>query len=145
MNCVKVTHSILMQFSIFFHFFLCFHLLNRPNWSLSIYWRFQSILIGFYFLINLKLKYLILFWYWGLNSGPKPWATPPALFWEGFFRVRSSRICRGWLRNFILLLISASWVAGITGVSLQHLTVCFLLMILLFWSVLESYFIFGLS
>jgi hypothetical protein len=23
-------------------------------------------------------------WYWGLNSGPIPWATPPALFCDGF-------------------------------------------------------------
>jgi hypothetical protein len=26
--------------------------------------------------------------YWGLNSGPIPWATPPALFCEGFFQER---------------------------------------------------------
>jgi hypothetical protein len=23
--------------------------------------------------------------YWDLNAGPIPWATPPALFWDGFF------------------------------------------------------------
>jgi hypothetical protein len=56
--------------------------------------------------------------YWGLNSGPSPWATPPTLFFcEGFFKIVSHRtLCPGWLRtaNF---LISASWVAKITGVS----------------------------
>jgi hypothetical protein len=26
-------------------------------------------------------------WCWGLNSGPTPWATPPALFCDGLFQV----------------------------------------------------------
>jgi hypothetical protein len=60
-------------------------------------------------------------WYWGLNSGPIPWATPPTLFVIFFFfwdRV-SQTICPGWLWATILL-ISASWVARITSVSYQH-------------------------
>jgi hypothetical protein len=31
------------------------------------------------------LLLLLLLWYWGLNSGPTPQITPPALFCEGFF------------------------------------------------------------
>jgi hypothetical protein len=60
-------------------------------------------------------------WYWVLNSRSTPGATPPALFCDGFFfwdRV-SQTICLGWLQN-VILLISASWVAKITGVSHQH-------------------------
>jgi hypothetical protein len=60
-------------------------------------------------------------WYWGLNSGPSPWATPPALFlWRVFQDRVSWTICLGWIRTAILL-ISASWVARITGVSYRHL------------------------
>jgi hypothetical protein len=60
--------------------------------------------------------------YWGLNSEPSPWATPPALFFcDGFFWDRVSRtVWLGWLRTPVLL-ISASWVAGITDVSQQCL------------------------
>jgi hypothetical protein len=50
-------------------------------------------------------------WYGGVNSGSTPWATLPVLFCEGFF-------CPGWLR-IVILLISGSWVARITGVSHQ--------------------------
>jgi hypothetical protein len=55
---------------------------------------------------------------WNLNSGPTPWATPlPALF---FFRHRVPQtIFPGWLWT-VILLISASWIARITGVSHQH-------------------------
>jgi hypothetical protein len=61
---------------------------------------------------------LLLLQYWGLNSGP-PWATPPALFCDGIFRDRVSwTIYPSWLWTAILL-ISASWVARITGVSHQ--------------------------
>jgi hypothetical protein len=56
-------------------------------------------------------------WYWGLKSGPTLWATPPALFDDGFFQDRVSRtICPCWLWTMILL-ISASWVVRITGMS----------------------------
>jgi hypothetical protein len=41
--------------------------------------------------------------YWGLNSGPTPWVSPPALFCEGFFQDRVLRtICLGWLPTMIL-------------------------------------------
>jgi hypothetical protein len=53
--------------------------------------------------------------YGGLNSGPTPWATPPTLFWNGFFQDRILRAtCLDWLQITILL-ISVSWVARITG------------------------------
>jgi hypothetical protein len=52
-----------------------------------------------------------------LNSGPSPWATPPALFlWRIFWDRVSWTICLGWFRTAILL-VSASWVARIIGVS----------------------------
>jgi hypothetical protein len=56
--------------------------------------------------------------YWGLNSVPTTWATLPLFFWA---RV-SQTICPGWLGTPILL-ISASWVARITGLSHQHLAI----------------------
>jgi hypothetical protein len=56
-------------------------------------------------------------WFWGLNSGPSPWTTPPALFCEEFFEIGTCvTICLGWLRT-VILLIPASWVGRITGVS----------------------------
>jgi hypothetical protein len=39
-----------------------------------------------------KISEDFLFWqYWGLNSGLIPWATPPALFCDGFFQDRVLR------------------------------------------------------
>jgi hypothetical protein len=59
----------------------------------------------------------VFFQYWGLNSGPSPWATPSAHFCDGVFWDRVSwTICPCWLQTTILL-ISVSWVARITGVS----------------------------
>jgi hypothetical protein len=61
--------------------------------------------------------FILFFWYWGLNSGPTPWPTPPAFFCNGFFWHRLLRtICLGWLRTAILL-IYVSWVTRITGMS----------------------------
>jgi hypothetical protein len=58
--------------------------------------------------------------YWSLNSRPTPWATPLAFFVMGFFQDRISRtVCPGWLQTLILL-ISASPIARITGVSHWH-------------------------
>jgi hypothetical protein len=56
--------------------------------------------------------------YCGFNSGHTPWATPQALFCDdGFFWDRVSQtIFQGWLWSAILL-ITASWVPRITGVS----------------------------
>jgi hypothetical protein len=60
--------------------------------------------------------------HWSLNTGPSPWATLPALFCNGIFWHKVSRtIFPGWLWT-VILLISASWVVGITGVSHRHLT-----------------------
>jgi hypothetical protein len=55
-----------------------------------------------------------------LNSGPTPWVTPPALFCNGLFLRCGlvSYFSLGWLRTSIFL-ISASWVARITGMSHQ--------------------------
>jgi hypothetical protein len=54
-------------------------------------------------------------WYWGLNSGPSPWATPLALFLWRVFRDRIPQLfCSGWLWTATLL-ISAFWVARIKG------------------------------
>jgi hypothetical protein len=60
-----------------------------------------------------------------LNSGSTSWATPPTpplhFYCDGFFWDRVSWTnCMGWLWN-VLLLISASWVAWITGVTHQHM------------------------
>jgi hypothetical protein len=61
--------------------------------------------------------FIFFLWYWSLNSGPIPWATPPALFCEVFFQDKVSQtICPGWLQTAIFL-IYASWVARITGMS----------------------------
>jgi hypothetical protein len=55
--------------------------------------------------------------YWGLNSESTAWATPPAIFlWRVFQDRVSWTIYPGWLQTEILL-IFASWVARITGVS----------------------------
>jgi hypothetical protein len=54
--------------------------------------------------------------YWGLNSRPTLWVTPPALFCDGCFSDRVSQtIYLGWLWTAVLL-ISASWVVRIAGV-----------------------------
>jgi hypothetical protein len=58
--------------------------------------------------------------YYGLNSGPSPWATPPELFCDGFFWDRVSwTVCPGWLQT-VIFLISASGVARIADVSHRH-------------------------
>jgi hypothetical protein len=72
--------------------------------------------------ISFCLFFFFFLRYWGLNSGPTPCASLPALFCEGFFWDRGSQtICLGWLQTAILL-ISAFWVARITGVSHQRQT-----------------------
>jgi hypothetical protein len=61
--------------------------------------------------------FIYLLRFWGLNSGPSPWATPPALFLWRVFGDRVPRtICLSWLWTTVLL-ICASWVARITGMS----------------------------
>jgi hypothetical protein len=73
-----------------------------------------------YFTSQLFLSFFFFFQYWGLNSSPTSQATPPTLFREGVFQDRLSQtICPCWLQT-VSLLISASWVARISGVSHQH-------------------------
>jgi hypothetical protein len=70
----------------------------------------------YYFMLQIINNNIFFLQYWGLNSGPIPSATPPA---NGFYEIGSCRtICLGWFQTMILL-ISASWVARITGVSYQ--------------------------
>jgi hypothetical protein len=58
--------------------------------------------------------------FWGLNLGPTPSATLPVHFCDGFSRDQCSwAVCPGWLLTMILL-ISASWLARITGLSHWH-------------------------
>jgi hypothetical protein len=65
------------------------------------------------FCFVLFLLLLLFFQYRGLHF-------EQVLFFNGFFQDRTSRIiCLGWLQTEILL-ISASWVARITGMSHQH-------------------------
>jgi hypothetical protein len=70
-------------------------------------------MVGHFFLF-------FLLWYWGLNSGHSPWATPRALFLWRVFQDRVLRtICPGWIWTASLL-ISAPWVAGTIGMSHWH-------------------------
>jgi hypothetical protein len=55
-------------------------------------------------------------WFWGLNTGPKPWATPPALYLCFFQHRVSCTICRGWLWNRVLLVFASS-IARIIAMS----------------------------
>jgi hypothetical protein len=62
--------------------------------------------------------------YWDLNSRPIPQRTLLALFGNDFFQDSVSQtICPDWLW-ILILLISASWIARITGVSHHCLAVC---------------------
>jgi hypothetical protein len=55
-----------------------------------------------------------------LKSRSTPWVTSPAPFCERLFQDSVSQtICPGWFRTAILL-ISASWVARITGANHWH-------------------------
>jgi hypothetical protein len=59
--------------------------------------------------------------YWGLNSGPTSLTTPPPFFFFFFciFLIGSHKLLAwGWLWT-VILLVSASWVARITGMGQQ--------------------------
>jgi hypothetical protein len=78
------------------------------------------ILVKKYDRIPFMYLFIYLLLYWGMNSGPSPWATLLALFCDGYFLYRVLwTICLDWLRTLILL-VSAFWVARIIGVSHQH-------------------------
>jgi hypothetical protein len=66
------------------------------------------------------LVYFFFWQYWGFNSGPSHWATPPVLFLWRVFWDKVLQNYPGWLQTAILL-ITAPWVARITGVSHQCL------------------------
>jgi hypothetical protein len=53
------------------------------------------------------------------------YSTSP-FFVMGFFKIVSQTVCSGWLQTEMLL-VSASWVARITGMSHQHPTECMFL------------------
>jgi hypothetical protein len=100
---------------------------NFLSWNIRVWYRwFQHPLAVYNLHPNsnfaqsyLQLCFLFIYFlqFWGLNSGPTPQATPPIFFYEGFFRDRVSRtVCLGWLLT-VILLVSASWVARIIGVS----------------------------
>jgi hypothetical protein len=58
--------------------------------------------------------------HWGLNSGPAPWAIPPAIFlMGGLSRQGLTNNWPVWLWTWMLP-ISASWVARTIGESHQH-------------------------
>jgi hypothetical protein len=72
---------------------------------------------------SFQLFIFFFLWCWDLNSGSTPWATLPALFCDRSFRDRVSwTVCLGWLRTTILL-IPASWIARIVGMSHWRLAV----------------------
>jgi hypothetical protein len=112
---------------------LCFGdtvMLCSPGWNLKSSCLYVLRLLGLYVyttttssLKKEKKKFFFfsfLFQYWGLNSGPTPWATPPAFFCDGFFWDSVSwTICPWWLQPSILL-ISASWISRIIHVSHLH-------------------------
>jgi hypothetical protein len=62
---------------------------------------------------------------WGWNSWPTSWVTlpapPPPFFLMGVFKIESHRtVCLGWPQTSILL-VFASWVTRIIGMSHRHL------------------------
>jgi hypothetical protein len=77
------------------------------------------VLVNIAWIIIIIIIIIIILWYWGLNWGPMPRVTPLALFVKSFFQDGVSwTSCLGWFWTTILL-ISAFWVARITGVSHQ--------------------------
>jgi hypothetical protein len=87
--------------------------INQYLPNLGLVWSASSLCFAEVWLLWLAIFFSL---HWGLNSGPTPWATPPALFWNGFFQDRDSQtICPCWL--WIMILIYDSWVARTTGVN----------------------------
>jgi hypothetical protein len=122
-----ITYFLFCSFLIVFCFFILIYLLKDILGAKDTSWRFWDVRIKKN--PRLDLPFIIswtLFilggggWYWGLNSVPTPWITPPALFCDGFFPGKFLwTVCPSWLQIAILL-ISASWVGKIKGVSHQH-------------------------
>jgi hypothetical protein len=87
------------------------------------FWLFSHYIRKCYHFPEVFLFYFVFcsigVWTQGLHT---PWVTPPALFFcIGYFwdRVSRSLFAQGWLRTTILLL-SASWVTRIIGMSHWH-------------------------
>jgi hypothetical protein len=90
-----------------------FHLYLLHSWD----YKSEPLTLGlkttFFVVLEFKLRTSCLL-------GRHTWATLPALFCLGYFWDRVSwTICPDWLQT-VILLISASWVARITNMSLQH-------------------------
>jgi hypothetical protein len=79
----------------------CFNVRNEVFVILSVGNRIIIIISSIYIYYYYYYYYLQ---YWGLNSGPTPWATPPTLLlWWVFFLERVSQtICMDWLLTAIL-------------------------------------------
>jgi hypothetical protein len=69
--------------------------------------------------VSIRQWIYIILQYWGLNSGPTSWATHQLFFVMGFFEIGSCELFAwvGFEPTHMILLISASWVAGMTGMS----------------------------
>jgi hypothetical protein len=65
---------------------------------------------------------LLLLGYWGLNTWTISWTTPPALLYEDFFPDKFSQTVYPGQFQTTVLLISASCIARITGMSHGHPT-----------------------
>jgi hypothetical protein len=118
-TCIKSSSA------IFTHFISSFTLVLSQVSSPNLFYIpvFHCSNVCFYYLF-----WGVVFWLlWGLNSGTHlgrccyclSHSTSPFLL-SGFFEAESCKLfARGWLQSMILL-ISASWVATITGMSHQH-------------------------
>jgi hypothetical protein len=103
----------------------CIQCKSVARWSSDWYWKSRVVSVEQTFTarhpfpINPLIFFFVCVWYWSLNSGPTPWATLPATFYDGFFWDRILQtICPGWLWTS-LLLTSASWVDRMTDMSHQ--------------------------
>jgi hypothetical protein len=63
-----------------------FHILDK-NSTIAIFFLRVENKVRCRYLTHIYIYIYIFFflWYWGLNSGPAPWSTPPALFCDGLF------------------------------------------------------------
>jgi hypothetical protein len=85
----------------------------KPAWP----WCMIYLMYWWIWFASILLRVFLL---WGLNSGPTPWATPPDTFCEEFHWGRVLwTLCQIWFHTSVLLMY-ASWVARIIGVSHRH-------------------------
>jgi hypothetical protein len=96
---------------------------SQTSWTQNFFFFFflcQPVPCLYFFYTSFFFPFFFFFQHWSLNSGPTPLATSPAFFWcvcDGYFReFREIFAWPGW-RQTMILLISASWVYKITGVS----------------------------